>query len=43
MSRIGQREIETQKRVIRHCTDQLGYRYLGHWQDREDNRNVEEE
>ena len=41
MSNIGQREIETQKRVIRHCEDVLGYRYLGHWQDWENNRNVE--
>ena len=41
MSTVGQREIKTQQRVIRFCTDERGYRYLGHWQDRPDNRNIE--
>jgi|GEM_PF-1285161 len=43
MNTVGQREIETQKRVITYCREQLGYQYLGHWQDRPDNRNVESE
>ena len=42
MSNVGQREILTQKRVIAFFRDALGYVYLGHWQDREDNSNVEE-
>ena len=41
MTSVGQREIRTQQRVIAFFTDVLGYAYLGHWQDREDNRNVE--
>lgn len=43
MTTVGQLEIETQKRVIAHCTQNLGYHYLGHWQERENNRNVEPE
>ena len=43
MSKVGQREIRTQRRVIAFFRDVLGYRSLGHWQDRSDNRNVERE
>jgi type I restriction enzyme R subunit len=43
MSTVGQKEIMTQKRVIRLFRDDLGYRYLGHWQDREGNSNIEED
>ena len=43
MSKVGQREIRTQKRVIAFFKDALGYAYLGNWQDRANNRNVEEE
>ena len=43
MSTVGQREILTQKRVIAFFKDALGYAYLGNWQDRANNRNVEEE
>ncbi len=43
MSGVGQREIQTQKRVIAFLGDALGYEYLGHWKDREGNSNVEEE
>ena len=43
MSTVGQREIRTQKRVIAFFKDALGYAYLGNWQDRANNRNVEEE
>jgi type I restriction enzyme, R subunit len=42
MSAVGQREIMTQRRLIRFCRDELGYRYLGNWKDRPDNSNVEE-
>ncbi|HPA07342.1 MAG TPA: type I restriction endonuclease subunit R [Methanoregulaceae archaeon] len=42
MSSIGDREILTQQRVIKFFDDNLGYRYLGDWQDREENSNIEE-
>lgn len=40
---IGQPERVTQKRVIALFRDELRYRYLGDWRDREGNSNVEEE
>ena len=43
MSKVGQREILTQKRVIAFFKDALGYTYLGNWQDRDNNRNIERE
>ncbi len=43
MTQVGQKEILTQKRVIRFFRDQLGYDYLGDWTDREGNSNIEEE
>ena len=43
MSAVGQREIQTQRRVVAFFQDALGYRYLGPWQDRSGNRNVERE
>lgn len=43
MSVVGQREILTQQRVVAFFKDALGYAYLGHWQDREGNSNIEEE
>ena len=39
---VGQREIQTQQRVLAFFRDALGYAYLGHWQDRESNANVEQ-
>jgi type I restriction enzyme, R subunit len=36
-------ERATQDRIIALFRDQLGYRYLGNWIDRADNRNIEEE
>ena len=39
---VGQREIQTQQRVLAFFQDTLGYAYLGHWKDRPDNANVEE-
>ena len=41
MSAIGQRERATQKRVIALFRDELGYRYLGDWTDRDGNSNIE--
>jgi len=43
MSNVGQREVKTQRRLLRFCQDRLGYRYLGHWKDRESNANIEPE
>ena len=42
MSTVGQREFFAQQRVIAFFKEALGYTYLGHWQDRPDNSNVEE-
>ena len=43
MSTVGQREKLTQQRVVDFFTDALNYAYLGHWQDRVGNSNVEKE
>ena len=37
MTTVGQRERATQQRVVRFFIEELGYRYLGDW----NNRNVE--
>jgi type I restriction enzyme, R subunit len=42
MSNIGQPERVTQNRVIALFRDELGYDYLGNWQDRPYNSNIEE-
>ncbi len=42
MAEVGEREIRTQRRVVGFFRDALGYDYLGNWQDRRGNRNVEE-
>ena len=41
MSAVGQREILAQRRVVEFFQDALGYAYLGHWQARPNNSNVE--
>src|ERR1035438_5607240 len=42
MNGVGQPESSTQNRVIAVFRDELGYRYLGDWTDRDSNSNVEE-
>ncbi len=42
MSTVGQPERATQNRVIGLFRDELDYRYLGDWTDREGNSNIEE-
>ncbi|HNN27765.1 MAG TPA: HsdR family type I site-specific deoxyribonuclease [Agitococcus sp.] len=41
MNSIDQIERITQHRVVKLLSQQLGYDYLGDWQDRENNRNIE--
>jgi type I restriction enzyme R subunit len=41
MSDVGQVERRTQEKVIKHFREHLGYEYLGNWEYREDNANVE--
>jgi type I restriction enzyme R subunit len=43
MTKIGQSERQTQNRVIKLFQEELGYRYLGDWQYRAGNSNIEEE
>ena len=42
MNDIGKPERATQDRVIALFRDELGYRYLGDWRDRDGNSNIEE-
>lgn len=43
MSDIGQIERATQDRLIKFFTNEMGYRYLGNWEERKNNKNVEPE
>ncbi|NMW30452.1 HsdR family type I site-specific deoxyribonuclease [Altererythrobacter sp. RZ02] len=43
MSKVGQIERATQNRVVKLFRENLGYDYVGDWQDRPNNRNIEEE
>jgi len=43
VSAVGEREKRTQQRVIAFLTEAMGHTYLGHWQDRADNSNIEEQ
>ncbi|PKM81029.1 MAG: restriction endonuclease subunit R [Firmicutes bacterium HGW-Firmicutes-14] len=42
MSTVGQIERATQNRIVKLFQDELGYTYLGNWEERPDNSNVEE-
>jgi type I restriction enzyme R subunit len=42
MNTVGQIERATQNRVVKLLREQLGYEYLGTWEDRPDNSNIEE-
>ena len=42
MSTIGQIERLTQTRIVKLFLEQLGYKYLGNWEDRLNNSNIEE-
>ena len=41
MSKIGQIERITQNRVVKLFRDILKYRYLGNWEEEEDNSNID--
>ena len=43
MSKVVEREIRTQRRVVEFFRDALGYACLGNWKDRPHNRNIEDE
>ncbi|MFM7854214.1 MAG: type I restriction endonuclease subunit R, partial [Flammeovirgaceae bacterium] len=40
---IGQRERNSQNRIVKLFRDELGYQYLGNWEERASNSNIEEE
>jgi len=42
MNYIGQPERHTQNRIVKLFTDVLNYEYLGNWDDRPNNQNIEE-
>lgn len=42
MSKVGEIERQTQNNVIKTFKEELGYEYLGNWQDRTENSNLEE-
>ena len=41
-TKVGQLERKTQDRIVALFRDRLGYDYLGNWEEREDNTNIEE-
>ena len=43
MTKVGSIERITQNRVVKLFKKELGYTYLGDWQEREGNSNIEEE
>ena len=43
MNEVGQIERITQNRVVKLFQDELDYKYLGNWEERENNSNIEEE
>ena len=43
MNEVGQIERLTQNRIVQLFQQQLGYTYLGNWEEREGNSNIEED
>ena len=43
MSKVGQIERVTQNRIVQLFHKQLGYTYLGNWEERPNNKNIEED
>ncbi len=43
MSKVGQLERVTQNRVVKLFQEKLDYRYLGNWEERDGNSNIEED
>jgi type I restriction enzyme R subunit len=43
MSDIGQIERITQNRIVKLFQEKLNYRYIGNWEERNNNSNIEEE
>ena len=43
MDTVGQQERYTQSRIVKLFQQQLGYNYLGNWEDRHSNSNIEEQ
>ena len=43
MGNVGDIERITQNRVVRLFKEKLGYTYLGNWEDRPNNSNIEED
>ena len=41
MDKVGQIERITQNRVVKFFQEELGYTYLGNWEERENNSNIE--
>lgn len=42
MSKVGASERSGQNRIVSLFQEKLGYQYLGNWEDRENNSNIEE-
>ncbi len=42
MDTVGQVERKTQNRVVKLFKDELAYTYLGNWEEKENNSNIEE-
>ncbi|WP_435352856.1 type I restriction endonuclease subunit R [Emticicia sp. SJ17W-69] len=42
MSKVGESERSGQNRIVRLFQEKLGYQYLGNWEERENNSNIEE-
>lgn len=43
MNTVGEIERLTQKRIVKLFRDELGYKYLGNWEERTNNSNIEED